>query len=324
MGDSLENNNNRVPLYVLNNFLKFERKIYQVFGYPLGRPISIKLLLYAIVFGVIEIILYNLPIIGNVLGILPPVLLIMLPIGLGWLLADVGTEGRSPIHFFRSYLSYQKRQRVDNASWYRGRRISKQTDYEIVSTISFKEEKASQSKAVKETPVNKKKNKPSLMKQERSPKRNKVEKKLSKSVSNESVKPVAPVTESTSSFVQEKDSPVAEKAAVSSEIQNAFENPVEREQAPIHEPIAKVVEPMESVKEVDVTHEEIETTSKKPIVQPKTKPQPRQSIPQMQVLKIEKAKEEKTEQEMSNFRYLRMAMRYNSKNKQKKGKSKRK
>lgn len=46
----------RIPLYVLNNFLKFDRKIYQLFGLKLGRPIPFKGLLYLLVFSIGEVI----------------------------------------------------------------------------------------------------------------------------------------------------------------------------------------------------------------------------------------------------------------------------
>ncbi|MCI2257200.1 hypothetical protein L2D08_23085 [Domibacillus sp. PGB-M46] len=42
---------NRVPLYVINNFLKFDRKIYHLFGLQLGRPIRLKAIFYFFFFG---------------------------------------------------------------------------------------------------------------------------------------------------------------------------------------------------------------------------------------------------------------------------------
>lgn len=129
----------RVPLFVLNNFIKFERKIYQVFGVKLGRPLSFKMVLYAIFFGVIELILYNLPILGNLINWLPFAILVTIPVLLGWLLADVGTEGRSPIFFFRSFFAYQKRKWIDKSTLYRGRQISKIRNYQFRNYFTFKE-----------------------------------------------------------------------------------------------------------------------------------------------------------------------------------------
>lgn len=129
----------RVPLFVLNNFIKFERKIYQVFGVKLGRPLSFKMVLYAIFFGVIELIFYNLPIVGNLINWLPFAILVTIPVLLGWLLADVGTEGRSPIFFFRSFFAYQKRKWIDKSTLYRGRQISKIRNYQFRNYFTFKE-----------------------------------------------------------------------------------------------------------------------------------------------------------------------------------------
>lgn len=116
---------------MLNNFLKFERKIYQVFGLQLGRALSVKAVIYFLVIGVIEIIIYNLPVIGNLINWLPLSILLMIPIGLAWLLADVGTEGRSPVYFFRSFFAYQKRKYIDKTTLFRGRQISKPSDYQF-------------------------------------------------------------------------------------------------------------------------------------------------------------------------------------------------
>lgn len=315
-----------MPLYVLNNFLKFERKIYQVFGYPLGRPISIKLILYALLFGVIEIILLLLPIVGDILGILPPVLLIMLPIGVGWLLSDVGTEGRSPIHFFRSFIAYHKRQKMDNAAWYRGRKVSKETDYELVPYFSIKQSKIKANAAVKADSANEPKTKPVKAKQSLIKKFG-TGKVTTKKTTKSAVKKVEsvhekPVVEST---VQNIEKPSIEQVTVKKVKSVGVTEPIVAEPVgtsfvePIHEPIEEKVEPVveKAIVQNEIQQDKAEQNSKQvSVVQ--------SSVPKMQVLKIEKAKkEEKVEQETSNFRYLRMAMRYNSRNKRKNSKRKR-
>lgn len=140
-------NNNYIPLYVLNSFLKFERKLYQVFGLPLGRPIKFKSILYFIVFSLIELVIYFTPIIGNLIRWIPFGVLILIPIGLAWLLADVGTEDRLPLSFFKSFLLYHVRKFFGN-SYFRNRIVHKERSYsfnnyfthkDVVSTISERE-----------------------------------------------------------------------------------------------------------------------------------------------------------------------------------------
>ncbi len=123
---------------MLNNFLKFERKIYQVFGLQLGRALSVKAVVYFLVIGVVEIAVYNMPMIGNLINWLPFSILLMIPIGLAWLLADVGTEGRSPVHFFRSFFAYQKRKLIDKSTMFRGRKILKPTDYQFRNYVTIR------------------------------------------------------------------------------------------------------------------------------------------------------------------------------------------
>ncbi|MFC2947575.1 TcpE family conjugal transfer membrane protein [Virgibacillus sediminis] len=123
-----EGEEKRIPLYVINNFLKFERKIYQIFGVKLGRPVSLKGLLYFLAFGAIEGIWYVTPVLGRLIQWLPPGILFVLPITFAWLLTDVGTENRSPIAFFRSLISYHLRQ-ARQVTYVRGRAIPKEKNH---------------------------------------------------------------------------------------------------------------------------------------------------------------------------------------------------
>lgn len=129
---------NKIPLYVLNNFLKFERKIYQLFGLQLGRPLSIKFVLYMVAFGVIEIIWYNLPVVGSLINWLPFGILVVIPIGVAWLLSDIGTEDRSSIAFFISFFAYQYRRHFVKRTYYRGRTVEKPRSYQFSNYYTYK------------------------------------------------------------------------------------------------------------------------------------------------------------------------------------------
>ncbi|MEN1969686.1 TcpE family conjugal transfer membrane protein [Lentibacillus sp. N15] len=112
----------------MNGFLKFERKLYQVFGLPLGRPIRFKSILYFIVIAVIEIVIYFTPFIGKLVSWLPFGILALIPIGLAWLLADIGTEDRVPLSFFRSFVQYQIR-KIKGHTYFRSREVQKEKSY---------------------------------------------------------------------------------------------------------------------------------------------------------------------------------------------------
>lgn len=127
---------NHIPLYVLNSFLKFEKKLYQVFGLPLGRPIRMKSILYAVVIGLIELVIYYTPIIGKLIRWMPLIFLIMIPIGVAWLLSDIGTEDRSPASFFKSFILYHFR-KVKGDSYYRNRMVKKERTYNFNNYITY-------------------------------------------------------------------------------------------------------------------------------------------------------------------------------------------
>ncbi|TMN20941.1 TcpE family conjugal transfer membrane protein [Lentibacillus cibarius] len=126
----------RIPLYVLNNFLKFDRKIYQLFGLKLGRPIPFKGLLYLLVFSIGEVIWLAIPVLGQFIRWIPDGILFLLPITIAWLLTDVGTEGRSPIHFFRSFLFYHVR-KLSRKTYVHGRKIPKESTHVFHSHYTY-------------------------------------------------------------------------------------------------------------------------------------------------------------------------------------------
>lgn len=129
-----------IPLYVLNNFIKFEKKVYQVFGLPLGRPLRVKSILYAIAIGIIEIIIYFTPIIGNLINWLPLGILILIPIGSAWLLSDIGTEGRSPVSFFKSFITFHLR-KLKGETYFRNRTVQKPSEYQFNNYITVTDQK---------------------------------------------------------------------------------------------------------------------------------------------------------------------------------------
>lgn len=139
---------NRIPLYVLNNFLKFDRKIYQVFGIRLGRPLRLKSILYFILFGLMEMIIYLVPVIGEPLRVLPASILIMIPAFLSYLLSDLGTEGRMPAAYFRSFILYQAR-RFQRYSYRRGRCLAAQSSYRVKgwTGIGFRRKRVSRTRS---------------------------------------------------------------------------------------------------------------------------------------------------------------------------------
>lgn len=130
------NKQKNVPLYVLNDFLKFERKLYQVFGFPLFRPVKLKTILYALVIGVIEIFIYLTPVIGIFIRWIPPGILIVTPFVLAWLLSDIGTEDRLPLSYFKSFILYQIR-KIKGSSFYRGRPVEKARKYSFYKYLTL-------------------------------------------------------------------------------------------------------------------------------------------------------------------------------------------
>ena len=122
---------------MLNNFIRFERQLYQVFGLELGRPLRLKAVMYFFAIAIVEATLYFTPGIGRLINWIPVGILILIPIGLAWLLADVGTEGRSPVYFFRSFIFYQAR-RMKDSTLYRGRQVDKERDYQFHNYYTYR------------------------------------------------------------------------------------------------------------------------------------------------------------------------------------------
>lgn len=117
--------NNRIAVYVLNDFLKFERKLYSLFGINLGRSIQFKTLVY---FGVVFAVLFFLsliPILGAPVRLLPvPGYLVVAGV-VAYLLSDVGTENRPPLNALVSLIRYHV-QAGRGERFYKGKVIVKQ------------------------------------------------------------------------------------------------------------------------------------------------------------------------------------------------------
>lgn len=133
---------NKVKLLVLNDYLKFDRKIYQLFGISLGRPIKLKSILYFFLFLIIELVIYFTPYIQNLIRWLPAIYLILIPAVLAYIFSGIRTEGRSTVAFFRSLILYHLRKQKD-VTYGRGREIKKPRNYrfEGYATIIFAEDR---------------------------------------------------------------------------------------------------------------------------------------------------------------------------------------
>ncbi|MCM3791269.1 conjugal transfer protein [Domibacillus indicus] len=135
---------NRVPLYVINNFLTFDRKIYQLFGLQLGRPIRLKSIFYFFLFGAVELLWYFTPFLGGLLHWIPAGILLAIPVTLAWLVSDIGTENRSPISYFRSFISFHRR-KLEQVTYYKGRKIEKPKTFAVQGSCTFKERRKTKS-----------------------------------------------------------------------------------------------------------------------------------------------------------------------------------
>lgn len=144
-----EEKENRVSLYFLNNFLKFDRKIYQVFGLKLGRPLPMKGIIYFFVIGGIELVWYFTPILNRLINWMEPVVLIAIPIVISWLLVDVGTEGRSPFSYFRSVFNYYNR-KFKNVTYVRGKEVKKPRTHSLTSYVTYGQPLKVKSKRIKQ------------------------------------------------------------------------------------------------------------------------------------------------------------------------------
>ncbi len=131
-------NRQRLSLLVLNDYLKFDRKIYQFMGFSFGRAIKVKTIVYFFLALATELLLFFVPVVSGFLKMLPEVFLLIVPFTVAYLLSDIATEGRSSVHYFRSVLQYTFRKQRKVTYCY-GREIAKPTVYQFreVVTLNF-------------------------------------------------------------------------------------------------------------------------------------------------------------------------------------------
>lgn len=98
--------NDKIPSFVLNDFLTFERKIYQIGEHPLPRAISLKSMGYFVGAAFVLFVMLQLPLIGWVMGVLPTPFWLIVAVGISWLLGEYGTENRLPVNAFQSMCRY--------------------------------------------------------------------------------------------------------------------------------------------------------------------------------------------------------------------------
>lgn len=121
-----------IPSYVLNEFLLFERKVYQIGDVEMPRPISLKTLGYFITISLILVVLLMLPGIGHLMRLLPWVFGFnvflfwgMASAGITALLTEVGTENRMPLSAFQSMCRYYWL-RMKKESYYEGKILTEE------------------------------------------------------------------------------------------------------------------------------------------------------------------------------------------------------
>lgn len=122
-------------LYVLDDALKFDKKLYGIWGLRFPRPISVKSVLYFIAPLSLMIIVNFIPILKNFLGINPKkygVLYIVIPVAFTYFLTDIGTENRPPLKFLKSVVLYGFR-KMRGISYYRGKTLSSPKNYKFHS-----------------------------------------------------------------------------------------------------------------------------------------------------------------------------------------------
>lgn len=131
------NGKERVSLLVLNDYLKFDRKIYQFMGFSFGRAIKVKTIVYFFLALAAELLLFFVPGVSSFLKMLPEVFLLIVPFSIAYLLSDIATEGRSSVHYFRSVVQYVLR-RNKQVTYCHGREVTKPKVYRFKEIISVR------------------------------------------------------------------------------------------------------------------------------------------------------------------------------------------
>lgn len=133
--------NDRIVSYVINDFLKFERKIYSIFNIPLGRVIYFKTLIYLGGLGTFFLFLSILPL----FNLLPIPFYLGLAIIGAWILTDQGTENRPPLNAFASLVRFHY-QKFRGETFYKGRVLPKQKTIKFERLPEIRESREQQPK----------------------------------------------------------------------------------------------------------------------------------------------------------------------------------
>lgn len=127
----------KVKMYVLTNVMKFNRKIYSMFGINIGRALPVRSLLYFLAGWGTIFVWRHFPILKYLVLWMPmAIAYIAIPAGIAWLLSGVPTEDRKPIAFFRSFFKYYLRKRR-GFNFYRGKLVPKPVDYRFKGHPTF-------------------------------------------------------------------------------------------------------------------------------------------------------------------------------------------
>ncbi|SEP33361.1 TcpE family conjugal transfer membrane protein [Paenibacillus sp. OK076] len=128
----------RKDMFVLNDFLKFERKLYQFAGFKVGRPLKLKSIGYFFAITAIIVVWYYIPVLNIPLKIIPNSILIAAPFMCTYLLVDVGTENRPPVKFLKSMFLYHIR-KSKRVTYFKGMELDRPKSYGFGGQLSARE-----------------------------------------------------------------------------------------------------------------------------------------------------------------------------------------
>lgn len=128
----------RKDMFVLNEFLKFERKLYQFAGFKVGRPLKLKSIGYFFGIAAIMVVWYYIPVLNIPLKIIPSSILIAAPFMFTYLLIDVGTENRPPVKFVKSMFLYHIR-KSKRVTYFKGMELDRPKSYGFGGQLSTRE-----------------------------------------------------------------------------------------------------------------------------------------------------------------------------------------
>lgn len=126
-----------LPLYVLNRFLRFEKKIYRFNDITFARPIYLKTVLYFLVSFLVTGIIVLLPGPGTIIRMLPSFFIMLTMIGVptlaAYLLAGIGMENRPPLNSFYAAIRFHIH-KAKGHSYYKGKIIQNPQPIHFINT----------------------------------------------------------------------------------------------------------------------------------------------------------------------------------------------